>query len=110
MFRLAFTNPLDTDGDGLFDDREPNTGRRVRLRTDPTQDTVDRYGRLLAYASTFTGTPLQERQLEAGWAMTYVYNHHPFQRAKAYKRAQKRANKAHRGVYGMCSGDFHSGQ
>ena len=48
MLQLAFTKPKDTDDDGLADE-EGGDGRRVTLRTDPTQDTFDRYKRLLAY-------------------------------------------------------------
>jgi micrococcal nuclease len=95
MLKLAFT-----DG---------GRGRRVTLRTDPTQDTFDRYDRLLAYVATRAGVQLQTRMLSAGWATTYVYNGHPFQRVKRFRNAEKRARVAGRGVYGMCDGDFHAG-
>lgn len=58
MFRLSFTAPEDTDGDDL-EDTKGGTGRRVKLVTDPTQDTFDRYGRLLAYVTTISGVNLQ---------------------------------------------------
>ena len=82
-------------------------GTRVRLRTDPTQDTYDRYERLLAYVTTRDGTSLQARMLAAGWATTYVYDDKPFQRVERFREAERRARAAGRGVHGLCGGDFH---
>jgi micrococcal nuclease len=82
-------------------------GTRVRLRTDPTQDTYDRYDRLLAYVTTRDGTNLQTRMLAAGWATTYVYDDDPFQRVDRFRSAERGAREAGRGVHGMCGGDFH---
>ncbi len=106
MFKLAFTDPVDTDGDGLYDD-EDGAGRKVTLRTDPTQDTFDRYGRLLAYVNTRSGADLAARQLRAGWARVYVYES-PFQRVARFRTAQRHARDADRGVWGACDGDFHT--
>jgi micrococcal nuclease len=47
--------------------------RPVRLRTDPFQDTFDRYGRLLAYAKLRGGPDLALTQLRRGWAEMYAY-------------------------------------
>ena len=84
-------------------------GARVTLRSDPSQDSVDRYGRLLAYA-TVRGRSLQLEQVYAGWATVYVYQHHPFSRVDAFRRAEGVAKRADRGVWGECGGDFHSEQ
>jgi micrococcal nuclease len=108
MLALAFTAPVDEDGDGLLDEKG-GRGRRVRLRTDPTQDRVDRYGRLLAYVRA-RGRVLQTRMLTAGWATTYVYGGRPFREARAFRAAERRARATDRGVYGKCGGDFHSEQ
>ena len=81
LLRLAFTAPRDSDGDGVLD-REGGDGRRVVLRSDPTQDLFDRYDRLLAYVTTVGGVSLQTRMLSAGWATTYVYGGEPFQRVR----------------------------
>ena len=106
LHRLAFRQARDTDGDGLLDDG--SQGRRVVLRTDPSQDEYDRFDRLLAYVST-DGTTLQEEQLRAGWAEVYVYGGEPFRRVGAFRRAERSARAAGRGVWARCGGDFHSG-
>lgn len=105
MLRLAFSDPRDTDGDGLVD-AEGGRGRRVTLRTDPTQDSVDRYGRLLAYVTADGGGMLQERMLSAGWATTYVFED-AFSAVRSFRSAERRARRADRGVWARCGGDFH---
>ncbi|HET6548308.1 MAG TPA: thermonuclease family protein [Solirubrobacter sp.] len=105
MYRLAFRRPRDRDGDGRFDDG--SKGRRVVLRTDPTQDTFDRYGRLLAYVRTRAGVSLQKRQLRAGLAEVYVYLGNPFRQVRAFRRAERSARRGDRGVWDRCDGDFH---
>jgi micrococcal nuclease len=62
-------------------------GRRVVLRGDASQDTRDRYGRLLAYA-WIGSRDLGYRQVASGLARVYVYNR-PFQRLSAYRRAEQ---------------------
>ncbi len=83
-------------------------GRRVRLRTDPTQATYDRYGRLLAYVDLVGGGSMNANMIRAGWANVYVYNGVPFQRVRPFRRAQAQARTAYRGVWQRCGGDFHS--
>jgi endonuclease YncB( thermonuclease family) len=83
-------------------------GSRVRLRTDPSQDTFDRYDRLLAYAKPRGGPDAAIAQLRAGWAKVYVYGGRPFKRVRAFRRAQRSARRAGRGVWGRCGSDFHS--
>ncbi len=78
------------------------SGRRVSVRTDPTQDTYDRYGRLLAYLDA-GGTDLGEAVLRAGWARVYVYDQ-PFRRLAAYRQAGSTARGGDRGIWGSCSG------
>ena len=77
-------------------------GRRVRLRTDPTQDTFDRYDRLLAYVKLRGGADAALAQLSAGWAQVYVYGGNPFQRVAAFRAAQRSAKQADRGIWGRC--------
>jgi micrococcal nuclease len=61
--------------------------QRVVLRGDATQDTRDRYGRLLAYAWV-RGRDLGLQQVSSGLARVYVYDR-PFQRLSAYRRAER---------------------
>lgn len=105
MFRLGFTRPRDTDGDGLYD-RKGGKGRRVKVTTDPTQDRRDRYGRLLAYVKSAQGS-LAGKQLRAGSAAVYVFEA-PFEQLAAFQAAEAAARDASRGVWGKCSGDFHT--
>jgi endonuclease YncB( thermonuclease family) len=74
---------------------------------DPSQATFDRYDRLLAYAKLRGGPDLALSQLRSGWASVYVYGGEPFRRVRAYRRAQRSAGRAGRGVWGRCGGDFH---
>jgi micrococcal nuclease len=83
-------------------------GAAIRLETDPTQDRVDRYGRLLAYVWLPDGRLLESAQLEAGWATTYVYAGRPVSLFSRLASAASRARAARRGVWAQCGGDFHS--
>ena len=64
------------------------SGRPVVLRGDPTQDTRDRYGRLLAYVGLPEGKDLGYQLVAGGFARVYVYDNHPFQRVTAYRAAE----------------------
>ena len=105
MFRLGFTRPRDTDGDGHYD-RKGGKGRRVRVRTDPTQDRRDSYGRLLAYVKSAKGS-LATAQLRAGAATVYVFEN-PFEQLAAFQAAQGLARDAGRGAWATCAGNFHT--
>ena len=82
-------------------------GRRVTLVSDPSQDRVDSYGRLLDYV--FRGSEnLGKVQLRRGWAKVFVYHHDPFEKVRIFKHAENRAESADRGVWAKCGGDFHT--
>jgi micrococcal nuclease len=83
-------------------------GTPVRLENDPTQDRVDRYGRMLAYVWLPDGRLLESAQLQAGWATTYVYAGRPVSLFPRLAKAAAGARAAHRGVWSECGGDFHS--
>ena len=90
------------------------TGRRVRLVTDETQDTRDRYGRLLAYVYTpGTSGPtgsVNHRMVRGGYAKVYVYGGVRFRYADPFFRAQHRARAARSGLWGApCFGDADRG-
>lgn len=85
-------------------------GLRVKLVTDRSQDTFDRYGRLLAYViRRRDGRDLGRAQIARGWAKVYVFER-GFRRVHSYRRAARRAHRARRGVWGRCDGDFHHPQ
>ncbi len=81
-------------------------GASVRLISDPTQDGVDRYGRLLRYVVTTERVDLGKSQIGAGLASVYIYDA-PFRRLDTYERQAQMAKAAGRGVWGDCGGDFH---
>jgi len=83
-------------------------GERVTLKTDPTQDRVDRYGRLLAYVFLSDGRLVEDEQLRAGWATVYVFHGNPVERIAQFERAMRRAQSARLGIWSECGGDFHT--
>ena len=85
-------------------------GTAVRLETDPTQDTRDRYGRLLAYVykrgpGGASGS-VNYALVATGYARVYVYGGTPFRYAAAFQRAQSRARSGGLGLWGPpCRGN-----
>ena len=65
----------------------------VVLRGDRTQDTRDRYGRLLAYVWIPGGRDLGYQLVAGGFAKVYVYRN-PFERLSAYRNAERVARGA----------------
>jgi micrococcal nuclease len=83
-------------------------GRRVVLVSDPSQDGVDRYGRLLRYVQLEGGADLAAGALARGLVMPYVYDV-PAHRYARYRSLALAARAADRGSWGLpCRGDFHS--
>jgi endonuclease YncB( thermonuclease family) len=76
-------------------------GTPVVLVSDPTQDRVDRYGRLLRYVMK-SGRDMNRVQVRRGWARVYVYAGSPFQRVSGYRESQRAARTAPRGVWKVC--------
>ncbi len=76
---------------------------QVVLRGDPTQDTRDRYGRLLAYVWLSGGRDLGHQLTAEGFAKVYVYRD-VFQRHSAYVRVERQAKAAPRGLWQHCEG------
>lgn len=78
-------------------------GTRVRLVTDTTQASVDRYGRALRYITrTRDGVQVNRRQVWLGHATVYVYHGVPFKRTADYRRAEAAAQAAPRGLWKSC--------
>jgi micrococcal nuclease len=83
-------------------------GRRVVLISDPSQDSVDRYGRLLRYVRLPAGKDLGGAEVAHGLAMPYLFDT-PARRYPRYVRSAEAARAAGRGTWGPpCNGDFHS--
>lgn len=80
-------------------------GQKVKLISDPTQDSKDRYGRLLRYVER-GGTDVGRKQIRRGWARVYVYGGRPFVRVRKYRKTQTQAKRAKRGAWGKCGGRF----
>lgn len=82
-------------------------GARVVLRRDSVAGDTDRYGRILAHAF-IAHRQVEIAQLRRGWAYVYRYEGQHFDGLGRFRRAQRSAGRAQRGVWGRCGGDFHS--
>ncbi len=105
LARLSFRHLRDSDGDGFFDGHGSRE-RRVTLTTDASQPLFDRGGRLLAYARVRGGGDLAATQLSRGWAR-FAASGGRLTAERRYRRAERRARGARRGVWRECGGDFH---
>jgi endonuclease YncB( thermonuclease family) len=82
--------------------RQLAMSKKVVLRGDPTQDTRDRYGRLLAYVWLPGGKDLGYQLISGGFAKVYVYRN-PFERLSAYRTAGAAAKGASAGQWKACA-------
>jgi len=74
------------------------TGKRVSIATDPTQDTFDRYGRLLAYIYMEDGTFVNEHLIAEGYAHEYTYRD-PYEHQASFRAAESDARTRGRGLW-----------
>ncbi len=81
--------------------RQLALSKPVVLRGDRTQDTRDRYGRLLAYVWLPGGRDLGYQLVAGGFAKVYVYRD-PFERLPAYRTAESRAKSTPAGAWKAC--------
>jgi len=81
-------------------------GRQVAIETDPSQDTYDKYGRLLAYVFLPDGTLVNKYMIAQGYAHEYTYRF-PYKYQDAFKTAERAARSAHKGLWApeTCNGD-----
>ncbi len=82
--------------------RQLAMSKQVVLRGDATQDTRDRYGRLLAYVWLPGGKDLGYQLIAGGFAKVYVYRD-PFQRLSAYRNAGAAAKGSTAGQWKACA-------
>lgn len=77
-------------------------GQTVTLTADPTQDDVDRYGRLLRYVGLPDGSDYGTAALAAGMGRVYTYGHRPAVRFVDLVAAQTVAQEQRTGLWGAC--------
>ena len=86
------------------------TGSSVRLVTDDSQDTRDRFGRLLAYvyrAGRSGVSSVNYALVATGYARAYIFDEsRPFRFQSLFVAAERRARSARRGLWGPpCNGN-----
>jgi micrococcal nuclease len=84
---------LDDDGHGVA----------VVLVRDRSQAALDRFGRRLAYVDLQSGRDVGLALVSAGWAQAREYDGR-YAREDRYEAAERRARRAHRGVWELCAG------
>jgi micrococcal nuclease len=82
------------------------SGKQVQFETDSSQDTRDRYGRLLGYIILPDGRNFNKVMIEDGYAYEYTYNT-AYKYQNAFKTAESNAKASGKGLWasGACS-DF----
>jgi micrococcal nuclease len=73
-------------------------GQSVYLETDPSQDTVDKYGRTLAYVWTASGRLFNLDMIAYGYAHEYTYNL-PYRYQQDFRAAEDDARTHERGLW-----------
>jgi hypothetical protein len=79
----------------------------VTLTRDPTQETVDPYGRSLFYVDRGDGLDVGLQMIRNGWAIALWPEAHPPQRLDEYLDADEEAEKRNAGIGRLCGGDIH---
>ncbi len=84
-------------------------GDRILLQPDPTQDTRDRYDRLLAHVFLSDGTLFAEAMIRQGDAIHYVYDGVPSIHADQLAAAEDAAKSSQKGLWSptTCQGNAH---
>ncbi len=78
-------------------------GKTVRIETDTTQDSKDKYGRMLAHVFFSWGRYYQEESIKNGYGFRYVYKK-PTKYDSRLKVAENFAKKNNLGVWKRCDG------
>jgi micrococcal nuclease len=79
------------------------TEQKVKIETDPSQGTRDKYGRLLAYIFLPDGTLFNKMMIEEGYGHEYTY-HLPYKYQIEFKAAERTARELKKGLWadGVC--------
>ncbi|MBU8826533.1 thermonuclease family protein [Mycobacterium sp. IDR2000157661] len=82
------------------------TGQSVYLEDDPSQDSIDRYGRRLAYVWTLDGRLINLDLIAEGYANEYTYST-PYRYQRSFQNAETAAAQQERGLWSptTCNGD-----
>jgi micrococcal nuclease len=78
-------------------------GQSVYLETDPSQDTVDKYGRTLAYVWTTSGRLFNLDMIANGYAHEYTY-YVPYRYQQEFKANKSDARTQERGLWSPNAG------
>lgn len=83
--------------------KEILTGQKVKIETDSTQGTYDKYGRLLAYVFMPDGMNFNKFMISEGYAYEYTYNL-PYKYQSEFKLAEQQAQSQKKGLWadGAC--------
>ena len=73
--------------------------KNVKIETDPTQDTYDKYGRLLAYVILEDGTNFNKKLVEEGFAHEYTYQGNQYKYQEEFKEAERVARESEKGLW-----------
>lgn len=86
------------------------SGQEVRIESDSSQDTRDKYGRLLVYVYRSDGLFFNKYMVEQGYAYEYTYET-PYKYQTDFKHAQQSAQNNQRGLWSSntCNGDPNTG-
>lgn len=79
-------------------------GQSIKVETDSTQGTRDKYDRLLAYVRLSDGAILNETLIKEGYAREYTFNQ-PYRYQSEFKSAQSQAKSGKRGLWTACAGN-----
>nr|DAX81323.1 MAG TPA: nuclease-like protein [Caudoviricetes sp.] len=81
-------------------------GKTVYLVSDPTQDSVDKYGRKLFYVYLEDGTNVAYQMIKDGYGHEYTYKSNPHKWQSQFKSAQDDARNNKRGLWSdnTCAG------
>jgi len=74
------------------------SGSSIRLETDPSQDTYDKYGRTLAFVFLKDGTLFNKYMIAEGYGHEYTYNL-PYKYQTEFKAAEKAAREGKKGLW-----------
>lgn len=77
-------------------------GKEIYIEREQNRESYDKYGRVLAYAHFADGNLYNAYMIENGYAREYTFNHEKYKYQSQFKAAQKAAQSAKLGLWGIC--------